>query len=255
MKSIVTTFKYCELKNELGEDLLVLFPIEILEGNIVNDKFIDDDGNEYAEITEAFKENKDYGYSRVVSLENMLEYGRRLVKSSRRQLTEEEILTLAKSGYESELDGMIFFIDLDDILMTLNVDEISMFEEEYEVKIDLEHGLIKPCNINSDEEEKKEEVVEEPKIKLTRVGLIEEIKKYVLSQDEVVSKVVSAVYNPIALGSSDLKQNILLYGPSGCGKSMITERLAKLLDFPYYKANVASFSASGYAGESIEDLL
>lgn len=134
MKSIVTTFKYCELKNELGEDLLVLFPIEILEGNIVNDKFIDDDGNEYAEITEAFKENKDYGYSRVVSLENMLEYGRRLVKSSRRQLTEEEILTLAKSGYESELDGMIFFIDLDDILMTLNVDEISMFEEEYEVK-------------------------------------------------------------------------------------------------------------------------
>lgn len=142
MKSIVTTFKYCELKNELGEDLLVLFPIEILEGNIVNDKFIDDDGNEYAEITEAFKENKDYGYSRVVSLENMLEYGRRLVKSSRRQLTEEEILTLAKSGYESELDGMIFFIDLDDILMTLNVDEISMFEEEYEVKIDLEHGLI-----------------------------------------------------------------------------------------------------------------
>ena len=220
MKSIVTTFKYCELKNELGDDLLVLFPLEVLEGNVIDDKFIDGSGNEYLEVTEAFKENKDYGYSRAVSLENMLEYGRRTIKSSRRQLTEEEILALAKSGYESEL----------------------------------EHGLIKQCNPNSVEEEKKEEVVEEPKIKLTRVGLIEEIKKYVLSQDEVVSKVVSTVYNPIALGSSDLKQNILLYGPSGCGKSMITERLAKLLDFPYYKANVASFSASGYAGESIEDL-
>ncbi|MCI5703161.1 MAG: AAA family ATPase [Erysipelotrichaceae bacterium] len=254
MKSIVTTFKYCELKNELGDDLLVLFPIEVLEGNIIDDKFIDGSGNEYLEVTEAFKENKDYGYSRAVSLENMLEYGRRMIKSSRRQLTEEEVLALAKSGYESELDEMIFFIDLDDILMTLNVDDVSMFEEEYDVKIDLEHGLIKQCNPNSVEKEKKEEVLEKPKIKLTRVGLIEEIKKYVLSQDEVVSKVVSTVYNPIALGSSDLKQNILLYGPSGCGKSMITERLAKLLDFPYYKANVASFSASGYAGESIEDL-
>jgi ATP-dependent Clp protease ATP-binding subunit ClpX len=253
MKSIVTTFKYCELKNELGDDLLVLFPVEVLEGNIIDEKFIDANGNEYVEVTEAFKENKDYGYSRAVSLENMLEYGKRMIKSSHRQLTEEEILALAKSGYESELDEMIFFIDLDDILMTLNVDDVSMFEEEYEVKIDLEHGLIKKWALNSGEEEKKEEV-DKPKIKLTRVGLIEEIKKYVLSQDEVVAKVVSTVYNPIALGSSDLKQNILLYGPSGCGKSMITEKMAKLLDFPYYKANVASFSASGYVGESIEDL-
>ena len=51
------------------------------------------------------------------------------------------------------------------------------------------------------------------------------------------------------------KKNLLLLGPSGCGKTQLCRALAKVVDAAYVKADATKFSATGYVGRDVDDVV
>ena len=52
-----------------------------------------------------------------------------------------------------------------------------------------------------------------------------------------------------------IKQNVLLLGPTGVGKTYLIKKLAQLIGVPFVKADATKFSATGYMGQDVEDLV
>ncbi len=97
-----------------------------------------------------------------------------------------------------------------------------------------------------------------------------EVKKYldrfVVKQKEakkVLSVAVCDHYNHIRncmKKDSDntweyTKQNVLLLGPTGVGKTYLVKCLANLIGVPFVKADATKYSATGYVGHDVEDLV
>jgi ATP-dependent Clp protease ATP-binding subunit ClpX len=51
------------------------------------------------------------------------------------------------------------------------------------------------------------------------------------------------------------KQNVLLLGPTGVGKTYLVKCLANLIGVPFVKADATKYSATGYVGHNVEDLV
>ena len=97
-----------------------------------------------------------------------------------------------------------------------------------------------------------------------------EVKKYldrfVVKQEEakkVLSVAVCDHYNHIRncmKKESDntweyTKQNVLLLGPTGVGKTYLVKCLANLIGVPFVKADATKYTATGYVGHDVEDLV
>lgn len=92
------------------------------------------------------------------------------------------------------------------------------------------------------------------------------LDRFVIKQDEakkVLSVAVCDHYNHIRRfldqdGQEDfeyIKQNVMLLGPTGVGKTYLIRCLAKLIGVPFVKADATKFSATGYVGGDVEDLV
>ena len=51
------------------------------------------------------------------------------------------------------------------------------------------------------------------------------------------------------------KQNVLLLGPTGVGKTYLVKCLANLIGVPFVRADATKYSATGYVGHDVEDLV
>ncbi|MGD9901576.1 MAG: ATP-dependent Clp protease ATP-binding subunit ClpX [Spirochaetales bacterium] len=51
------------------------------------------------------------------------------------------------------------------------------------------------------------------------------------------------------------KDNILLVGPTGSGKTFMVEQLSKLFDVPFVKVVASDFTANGYKGQDVNEIL
>jgi ATP-dependent Clp protease ATP-binding subunit ClpX len=94
----------------------------------------------------------------------------------------------------------------------------------------------------------------------------EYLDRFVIKQEEakkVLSVAVCDHYNHIRncmqKGDSGFgeytKQNVLLLGPTGVGKTYLIKCLANLIGVPFVKADATKYSATGYVGHDVEDLV
>lgn len=92
--------------------------------------------------------------------------------------------------------------------------------------------------------------------------IISETKKKIVGQDQAIESIGANIYanqRIIATGNRDListqKTSILLDGPTGTGKTAIIKEFADKLNLPIAITNSGSYSATGYVGDSLNDIL
>lgn len=89
------------------------------------------------------------------------------------------------------------------------------------------------------------------------------IKKTIISQDEQIMQILTALFKNQKIVNSDLdmdlvaklKENILIYGSTGTGKTEILKRISRLYNIPIVIEDATALSETGYQGRKITDML
>ena len=101
------------------------------------------------------------------------------------------------------------------------------------------------------------------KEKLIPKKIVEELDKYIISQDDAKKSVAISLRNRFRRKNvldEDLKKeitpkNIILIGPTGVGKTEIARRLARITDSPFIKVEATKFTEVGYVGKDVESMI
>ena len=101
----------------------------------------------------------------------------------------------------------------------------------------------------------EEDLEEEFKIEKPISQTVEEMKEYIIAQDEALKKIAIAIYKNLFFDSPTMKSNILMYGPTGSGKTAIINTIAKVIDLPVWTEDMTRFSETGYKGADVDEIL
>lgn len=93
--------------------------------------------------------------------------------------------------------------------------------------------------------------------------IVEELNKYIISQEDAKKNVAISLRNRYRRKQiSDLKlkkeitpKNIILIGPTGVGKTEIARRLAIITDSPFIKVEATKYTEVGYVGKDVESMI
>ncbi len=86
----------------------------------------------------------------------------------------------------------------------------------------------------------------------------EYLDEYIIGQEEAKKTLAVAAYNHykrITLGGNLKKSNVLIIGPTGSGKTYMVSTLAKILNVKFLSVDATQFTASGYSGRDIEEII
>ena len=120
--------------------------------------------------------------------------------------------------------------------------------------------------LNNKEESKVNTTLKASKVifvkKKTIKNIIDDISKKVIGQDEAIKVLVPTIMlneKLIEINDKDLiktqKSNILIDGSTGVGKTLIIEELAKLIDIPIVITGITNYSAVGYKGSNLIEII
>jgi ATP-dependent HslUV protease ATP-binding subunit HslU len=97
---------------------------------------------------------------------------------------------------------------------------------------------------------------------LTPKGIVAELDKYIVGQDDAKRNVAIALRNRWRRMNvkSDIQEdiipnNILMIGATGVGKTEIARRLARIADAPFVKVEASKFTEVGYVGRDVESMV
>ena len=98
---------------------------------------------------------------------------------------------------------------------------------------------------------------------LTPQKIVEELNKYIISQDEAKKYVAISLRNRDRRKSIDNEElrkeitpkNIILMGPTGGGKTEIARRIAKIANAPFLKVEATKYTEVGYVGKDVESII
>lgn len=93
--------------------------------------------------------------------------------------------------------------------------------------------------------------------------IVEELDKYIISQDDAKKNVAVSLRNRYRrknvkdkkLANEITPKNIILMGPTGVGKTEIARRLAKVNNSPFIKVEATKFTEIGYVGKDVESMV
>jgi len=93
--------------------------------------------------------------------------------------------------------------------------------------------------------------------------IVEELDKYIVSQDEAKKNVAVSLRNRYRRKSIKNEimrreitpKNIILIGSTGVGKTEIARRLAKITNSPFIKVEATKYTEVGYVGKDVESII
>ena len=271
-------------KDENKIEDYVLSPIEIVEGKIKTDEngidiFYSKDGKyELKMIDEIAGINDEFVYAFPIDVESYNDedkketieaikneelYNTYLLQSYSEKLNE-MLNTFTYNVYTNKVLVLINPYDYDESMATLIYDITDYADKLPENKMAiLTYESIQKLE-EQNEEEKEEAISYESKphkaIKYSNDyiysdELYDEIRKYVISQDEQIRTISTIFAKNQRLDNPYMKSNFILCGPTGCGKTEIFRRLSSIANVPMIIEDATEFTAAGYVGRSVTSIL
>ena len=98
---------------------------------------------------------------------------------------------------------------------------------------------------------------------LTPKKIVEELDKYIISQDEAKRNVAISLRNRDRrkmIEDENMRReitpkNIILIGSTGVGKTEIARRIAKIANAPFIKVDATKYTEVGYVGKDVESII
>ncbi len=191
--------------------------------------------------------------------------------------TEEEAIKFVNDGLVSifkriskveprNSDGMIFYNLSYSYANYLN-EKKSEDKKEDETDDKKDDNKKKQMEVNEDEERKtdiadSETITEIDVSTINPKEVIAKLKKKIIAQDPTVETIVNNIYNNQKIIESNKpnlldtqKVNIFVDGPTGTGKTLIVKSVSKELNLPIVIIPATIFSAPGYKGADLDEML
>lgn len=86
-------------------------------------------------------------------------------------------------------------------------------------------------------------------------SIYNKITDHVIDQDEPIKKILTAIWKQYNNYSSEKSRNILINGSTGVGKTETFRVLSKLIDVPVVITSATEYSATGYVGKNVDEML
>lgn len=137
-----------------------------------------------------------------------------------------------------------------------SVDKMNeILQKFYDGEIEDLNELLLPSHEDKNDDicEDEKEVDKFENLKIGKV--IDEMTKSIISQDDAIKKIVTAIYKHKFFKDEKIKSNIFVYGPTGVGKTAIFKLLGKKFGFPVMVEDITRYTVAGYKGGDVEDIL
>lgn len=157
-----------------------------------------------------------------------------------------------KNSYGNE--NLYLDRDVLSFYITYYPDIFPDIEKQYGIEISFYQSANKDTNSNQN----TKSIVPSKQPAQTNINVKElytEITKNVIDQNEPIMKILTAIWKQYNNFSPNKSRNILINGSTGVGKTEIFRQLTKRINVPCYIANATEYTASGYVGKDVSEML
>lgn len=249
-RELVTIFKVTYNFDQTGNDIIGFVPIDVIEGIYIDDDemFVDANGTGYIHL---INNPENYGFYNRCNIEDVRKQFPRLPLSIiKKIILEKTKKNIYRLGFNDSNVPIILTTDKKMVTrVMLDKDLISYYSQVYPKFLEDMIG------ITLDEEDENNNIQPSVKNDLDINKVYNELITNVLCQDEQIKKILVAIWKQYNDFSSEKSRNILINGSTGVGKTEIFRILSKMLNIPTAIVSATQYSATGYVGRNVEDML
>ncbi len=233
-------------------DKIILRPDSIVKGSLNGDFMVDEYIQYYSilnKFSQVYSEKKVIGFP--ISEIDLKNYYRN------NGYNNYEYVDLCAGLYKDFCDQYIFVLEKDKgkvFCYAINLNDKKgkkvFLNENLLTQLSKEEVVLKIDNVDT------KKISDDNDNLLNTDTIYENVTKRVIGQDDAARTLIRTIRRNLKYSSYEgVKSNILLYGPTGCGKTELIRSISDAFDVPVIIEDMTSYTASGYVGDSVLNIL
>ena len=269
-QELAVIFKITHPSYGIGKQTIEFIPIKVIEGvfDYENEVFTDKDNTIYHHLID---DPETYGFANRISIENIRKQYPHiplpvvkalLLKNSRgyyyqlAQIVDDKVpVIIITSKQNPSKKTPLFDSTLLPYYLEYCPDILKNYLKAEENEQKEEKAIIQEAINEQTKLKEIEAATSENTQSIDINALYKELTSNVINQDEPIRKILVGIWKQYNDFSDNKSRNILINGSTGVGKTEIFRIIAEQIGIPTVIASAPQYSATGYIGRSVEDML